>query len=385
MAAVELLACKHDDSPAPFYDPSAVVDAGSDAQAAQADAGTMPSTDLPKTTPPTPATISAPALGEPKCLELAGIEARAPVLFARGSKLHAFWYESLDGAAPLLTRVVDANKLTASDPMPVAYGARTIDLAEPAGKTMLALVGRQYYALIMESSDGLTWIEKQKIGPDEPTYLCSEFPPLRFFRGASDPSHPTELVMGNQFNDGLFGCHSRLFHARETDGKWSVPVKIGDGDATFAVQSDGRSILVASSGVWTSDDASTFTQLAGGPPGGSAAWTGNTLWIAYASTIDTGNAVLLRATRDGARTFEPPLSLQYTPEIVLPQLVANGEHLALAMQASASVGISQSIDGGKTWSEPVKHENQGVSALAVLDTGVAWLSLSPKLELCVAQ
>lgn len=335
----------------------------------------------PAPAPVRPAVFSTDELGEPECVRFDEPAPRDVALFAADGQLHVIDVDPVLEVPPLRIRSA-AKGLDFAAPVTLLYGARRADLIAEGDKLAM-LAARQFYAVALSSDDGGTWMEGQHVGPDEPTYNCEGFPPLAFFRGRSPARF---LAMGNDFNDGLFGCHSRVFLSRRDGETWATPTQIGEGTVVFGFDGERRLFLLTSTGALVSDDGGkTFVK----PPevnGNGAAWTGQQLVLARGH--DGAGGVALVFSDDEGASWQTPVLLLDEPTYGAPLIAADGPTLGVTVALPDAIVLTRSGDHGDTWSNlrrVARAPGEALVGVAVEGSRVAWLTTGDRYQVCAAQ
>lgn len=369
--------------PAPFHGPELHEDGGAEGGVPVGcgvtdAAACAPVARLP---PAEPAVLGPDDLGDPACTLLDGAAPTSATL--RAAAGHVLVIDTAPEEVPPLRLRSAKNGIAFGEPVTLLYGARRADVIAEAGVLKL-LAARQFYAVAMESEDGVEWTELQNVAPDEPTYRCEGFPPLAFARGRSPARF---LAMGNDFNDGIFGCHSRVFLARREGAVWGTPVQIGDGEVLFVLDGRERIVVLTSLGVLVSDDGgATFTRHAEWS-GSGVAWTGRRLVVARVHD-GTGGGVAIVASDDEGGSWGAPSVLLDEPVYAAPFVAADGGRVAVAVALRDAVVLTRSRDHGATWSEPrrvARRPGQELAGVAVRGTQVVWLLVGDRYEVCATE
>jgi len=341
------------------------------------------------------AEITHPAPQRTGCIRLDEGEGEGdhPALFAIRDQWFAFFTEGISNeTAALALRVSVPDPVDFGPPVSLLYGAASIDLVDEGGR-LLALASRMLYAVMLESDDGSAWTELGNIAPDEPPYDCEGYPPALFFRSETLIGH---LAMGNDYNTGIFGCTDRLFFSTRTDTGWQVPRQVGDGDAVFGFDGEGRLTLVSTFGVYTStDEGATFDEIPGGDTtatqirGSGGAWVGGRLVLVQTYNYANENVIAVLMSDDSGASWPLQVVLQRSGGIFgAPVVASDGESLAVAFWAPSGLEVMTSPDRGETWSEPGRFDDPDAGAaadgysIAILGTRVAVLSSSNGIRFC---
>jgi hypothetical protein len=195
-------------------------DTGTDTSADTGDGGSDTDSDTGgRDGDPVDAVIAHPALETDPCTRLDAGEGRFPNLFALKGSWYAFFAEGEHyDTLQLVMRSAAIGEEAFGDPTTLLHGAREVDLIERDGKLM-ALASRMLYAVALESEDGVEWTELGYVAPDEPTYNCEGYPPVRFARGQERPGF---VALGHDLNTGVFGCYERTFVAEAAGDFWEI-------------------------------------------------------------------------------------------------------------------------------------------------------------------
>jgi hypothetical protein len=370
-------------------------DTGSQDSGADTETGTDTGSDTGNSVPEAVEAViehDAPILGS--CTRIDEESGGNPAVFYIDDQLFAFYTEGQDYSSPLFLRTSSLDTLDFSEPTSLLYGARNVDLIREDEK-LKVLATRQFYTVLLESEDGIEWQEVQNIAPDEPTYNCSDFPPARFFRGGNQTDY---LLMGNEYNTGIFGCTSRIFFARKTDKLWEVPHKIAQGNAIFGFQSEELLTVVSTFGVYSSEDeGETFAELKGGENtsnqlrGSGAAWTGEHLILVQSYNYANQYAIAAVFSEDGGATWDRRVILQSNSNLMgSPVIAADSDSLVVGWIAGGKIFGMTSPDGGKTWSDTETLDDlppgTGASSMALAITGsqIAVMYKAEGVHLCLA-
>jgi len=327
-----------------------------------------------------PAQRASDARGEAKCAAVPGVTGfyTPPSLHAIGDSVYVFSVDASEPVPQVLVHVSGLDPLDFGEPSTLLYGAHEVDLIAQ-GDQLRALAARQFYAVEMVSSDGLTFEESQQVGPHEPTYDCEGYPPARYFRGR-DPVQM--LVVGSDYNTGLFGCYERVFVGRRQGNAWAEPVEVGRGDAIFAYQGQAMSTLVTSLGVLQSaDDGQTWSPVAGLMAAGGA-FTGERLLLIRL----VGEGVAVLESRDQGETWTRQIGVLEDVAYGGAFIAADGPHVSVAVATAQELVLSTSDDDAETWTDPKRLPRPDrVLALAQHGTATLWLTAGADdaLELCV--
>lgn len=304
-------------------------------------------------------------------------------LYAIGGDIYVFSVDSSEAVPRVLMHRGALDTLTFAPADTLLYGARKVDLVDEGG-TLRALVARQFYAVELSSTDGVTFEETQNVGPNEPTYNCEGYPPARYFRGRT----PSELLaMGNDYNTGLFGCYERVFVGRRKDGAWSVPVEVGRGHVVFAFQGEKRAMIFTTLAVLESLDDGESWQAITGLDASGAAYTGRQLVLIRPHGTPVDGIAVAYSDDDGTSWARQQRLL---PDLPYGDLLigSDGENLAVAMATSSEIVLTASTDEGATWSVPTRLTRSATTRLlATAMSGSTLLFLTASdatstLELC---
>ena len=302
-----------------------------------------------------------------------------PSLHVIGDTVYVFSVDSSEQVPRVLAHISTLEAFAFGEPTTVIHGARPMDLIAQ-GDELRGLAGRQFYTVELASTDGATFEEAQQIGPHEPTYNCEGYPPPHYFRGR-DPAEL--LVVGSDYNTGLFGCYERVFVSRREAGAWAEPVEVGRGDAIYAYQGDARALIVTTGAVLESvDGGATFTAVAGLDAAGGA-FTGSRLVLARA----VPDGVLALESEDDGETWLRQTRVLTEPSYGGALIAADGPALAMLVASATELVLSASFDDAATWTEPERlprADGQRLLGLAQSGDTTLWLTAHPddSLELC---
>lgn len=318
--------------------------------------------------------------GEVECTAVPGVAGfyTPPSLYVIGDSVYVFSVDASEQVPEVLVHTSSLAQLGFGEPSTLLYGAHEVDLIAQ-GDELRALVGRQFYTVEMASSDGVTFEESQQVGPHEPTYNCEGYPPPRYFRGR-DPAEL--LVVGSDYNTGLFGCYERVFVGRRQGAAWAEPVEVGRGDAIFAYQGQARATIVTSLAVLQSaDDGETWTPIDGLMAAGGA-FTGSRLVLLRA----TGAGMLALQSRDEGESWSQETVVLEDPAYGGAWIAADGPQVSVAVATAKELVLSTSFDDTETWTEPKRLARPDrVLALAQRASTTLWLTAdaADALELCL--
>ncbi len=329
------------------------------------------------------------------CTRMDAGEGANPSLFTVSDKWFAFFQEGGEYSSPLKVRQSDVFPVNFGEAVTLLHGARKVDLIQD-GATLKALASRQFYAVLMSSDDGLDWQELGNIAPDEPTYNCEGFPPAKFFRTSGTVEH---IVMGSDYNTGIFGCTKRIFVGNMQGDTWSVPKQVGKGDAVFAYEGRNQLTIVSTFSVYASlDDGMRFTELKGGDTtatqleGTGATVTGQRLILAQTYNWANEYAITIVISEDEGATWTKRTVLQKSGNLYLTPIIEADEALvAVAWIAADAVWIMYSPDRGETWSSPGQFSNptelSGIRniSLAVSSNSIAVMFQGDGVHFCIGQ
>ena len=125
-------------------------------------------------------TIDAIVIHEPlqvtDCIALDDGEGRNPALFGIDGQWFAYFAKNNEYSAPFLVRSKPFALSEFGDAVTVLHGVKKIDVKKEQNQ-FFALGVRQFYAVLLASTDGINWQEQYNVAPDELTYNCDGFAP----------------------------------------------------------------------------------------------------------------------------------------------------------------------------------------------------------------
>jgi hypothetical protein len=353
------------------------VDAGADAATPRPNL-ILPQVEPAEHTPETRTTM--------QCAAVPGVTSfyAPPSLHVARDTAYVFSVDSSEAVPRVLLHATPLAELAFGEPTTFLHGARPVDLIAQ-GDELRALAGRQFYTVELASSDGMSFAEVQQVGPHEPTYNCEGYPPPHYFRGRD----PVELiVVGSDYNTGVFGCYERVFVARREADAWAEPVEVGRGDAIFAFHGERRATIVTNLGVLQSAlvgdgvDELSFETISGLDAVGGA-HTGERLVLVRAG----GDGVHALVSEDEGETWSRQTRVFGPAAYAATFIATDGPTLALASATATELVLSASFDHAATWSEPTRlalSSGQRLLAVAQREATTFWLTAGADeaLELC---
>ncbi len=339
------------------------------------------------------AVIAHPAPEATSCTRIDDGLGKHPTLSAIGDRWFAFYTEGeYNTESEVVLRTSPIDDPLFDEPVRLLMGAREVDIIDE-GNRFLAMVSRMLYAVALESVDGVGWTELGYVAPDEPTYDCEGYPPVKISRGESPAGF---VAMGHDYNTGIFGCTDRVFAAVAKDDFWEVPEQAGKGDVVFAYEGSSRLTVVSTFGVYTSiDKGETFSEFEDGDTtasqlkGTGATWTGSRLIITQSYNWANEYSIAAITSDDDGATWPTRIILTSgSSPIFAPIIASDGDQVVVAWIVSGAVWAMTSPDSGDTWSEPGKlsnpTEDSGASKLsiAVKETSIGILFAGDGVQFC---